>query len=109
MESTRVYWSTDDHTGEFTCLDGFYASSVGASAELFDNEEDARRDFERRVESLPERWKVEHDCSKGRWNGGWAATLERNVEEYDEDSDEWYVVESETVARKVWDGEGWCE
>lgn len=76
---------------------------------VFATYEEARADYDRKVEGLPADWRTEYNCSNGRFHGGFAAKLEREVWEVDEDGELVDLLESETIDMAVWDGEGWFE
>lgn len=109
--ATRTVWTVDDYSVRFVRRDRIveaYNPSTGCRAETYDNEADARADFERRVENLRYSWQLEHECSNGRFNGGWCATIERIVET-DEYSDEWEFDHVEDGDERIWDGERFVE
>lgn len=114
IETIRTIWTVDETTGQYVQYGDRLEMRAdwGSSAEAYDTEEEAEAAYREVRDALPSGWKVENDCSNGRFamkGGLFAAKLERVVEEWDDDAEEWVWVDGELLELDVWDGEMWVE
>lgn len=105
---TRTVYNADWTSGQFIeYSNGIEFRSDWGNGTIFDDEEEARAEFNRLADDLPAAWRVEFDCSGRIFSGGFGAMLTREVWELDEDGELYDLLECETLDMAVWDGAEW--
>lgn len=106
----KAFFTTDWSSCQFILRStGMDFHADWGNGTVFATYEEARADYDRKVEGLPADWKCEYECSNRRFFGGFAAKLDREVWEVDEDGELVDLLEFEPIDVAVWDGEGWFE
>ena len=107
--AVKAFYTTNWTSGKFVQYgyDVEFQVNNWSCGDYFTTLEEAQADYDRRVEGLPADWTCEHNCSNGRVHGGFAAIIEREVWELDEDGELYDLLESDTIDMAVWDGENW--
>lgn len=114
--NAKTLYTVDQTMGQYAQYGNrFEFRADWGSATTYDTEAEAVAAYYRDVyDALPRAWKVENDCSNGRFamRGGLVAgKIEREVWELDEDGELCDLVASEVITFDIWDGaEGmWVE